>query len=70
MSSRRSASHVVPESCRGWLVCVAVSVILFSEGCVLHAQPALANALAEELRVALDDAAWPLYAAKVQLWVS
>lgn len=64
MSSPRG-SHVVPESCCGWLACVALSVILFSEGCVLHAEPALSCALADDLRVARGDAAWPLYAAKV-----
>lgn len=56
---------MVAESCCGWLVCVALSVILFCEGCVLHAEPALSNALADELQVAHGDAAWPLYAAKV-----
>lgn len=56
---------MVAESCCGWLVCVALSVILFCQGCVLHADPALSNALAEGLQVAHGDAAWPLYAAKV-----
>lgn len=55
---------VAKSSC-GWLACAAVAVILFCEGCLLHAEPALTRGLAESLQVPTTEAAWPLYAANV-----
>ncbi|XP_077509308.1 uncharacterized protein LOC144120606 isoform X2 [Amblyomma americanum] len=53
------------KSCCGWFACAAVAVILFCEGCLLHAEPALIHGLAESLQVSSRDASWPLYVANV-----